>query len=75
MGFLSDSNKALQENVDKSQPRILASYALVGAILLFGGLGYAVDRWRDTSPWFLLIGLCVGIAFGFYEVITSSRHS
>lgn len=48
-----------------------ASYTLVGAVLFLGGIGYAVDRWRDTSPWFLLAGLVLGIVVGFYELITT----
>lgn len=75
MSFLSDSNKALQENLDRNEPRILASYGLVGSILLFGGIGYALDRWQDTSPWFLLFGLLVGIVFGFFGLVKSTRRS
>ena len=74
MSFLSDSNKAMQENLDRSEPQIFAAYALTGSILLFGGIGYLIDRWQDTSPWFLLTGLIVGIAFGFSRVIISTRR-
>ncbi len=42
-----------------------ASYTLIGAIILLGGIGYAVDSWRGTSPWFLLGGLLLGIIVGF----------
>ena len=41
-----------------------ASYALVGSILVLGGLGYGFDKWRDTSPWGLIIGLTLGIGVG-----------
>ena len=74
---LSDSgqaNKALQDTLDRNEPRIVASYALIGAILLLGGIGYAVDWWRGTSPWFLLAGLSVGILFGFYNLVSSLRR-
>jgi F0F1-type ATP synthase assembly protein I len=46
-----------------------ASYTLVGAIILLGGIGYAVDRWQGTAPWFLVAGLALGIIVGFYELI------
>ena len=75
--YLSDvgqANKALQDCLDRNEPRIVASYALIGAILLLGGVGYAVDWWRGTSPWFLLVGLTVGILFGFYNLIASLRR-
>jgi F0F1-type ATP synthase assembly protein I len=73
--FLSDSgqaNKALQQTLDKNEPRIVASYALIGAILLLGGIGYAVDC--GTSPWFVLAGLSVGILFGVYNLVSSLRR-
>ena len=75
--YLSDAgeaNKALQDSLDRNEPRIVASYALIGAILLLGGAGYAVDWWRGTSPWFLLGGLTLGILFGFYNLVTSLRR-
>ena len=75
--YLSDSgeaNKALQETLDRNEPRIVASYALIGAILLLGGVGYAVDWWRGTSPWFLLVGLILGILLGFYNLVGSLRR-
>lgn len=66
--FLARSLKAFQENVERSGPAAGASYTLVGAIILLGAIGYAVDRWRGTSPWFLLAGLLMGIIVGFYEL-------
>lgn len=68
------ANRALQDNLDRNEPRILASYALIGAILLLGGLGYAIDWWAATSPWFLLAGLSTGILFGFYNLLRSLRR-
>ena len=66
--FLARSLKAFQENVERSGPAAGASYTLIGAIILLGGIGYAVDRWRGTSPWFTLAGLLMGIVVGFYEL-------
>src|SRR5205814_1115527 len=68
-----------------SAPTTSATYALVlgcaviatiliGAIMLLGGIGYAVDRWRGTSPWFLLGGLLLGIIVGFYELAKTVWH-
>ena len=45
-----------------------ASYTLIGAILVLGGIGYALDAWLGTSPWCLLVGLLLGIIVGFYEL-------
>jgi len=60
--------EAFQETVRKSGPAAMGSYTLIGAIMLLGGIGYAVDWWRGTSPWFLLAGLALGLIVGFYEL-------
>ena len=52
----------------KSGPAAMGSYSLIGAILLLGGIGYAVDNWRGSSPWGLLTGLVFGLIVGFYEL-------
>jgi len=46
----------------------MGSYTLIGAIILLGGIGYAVDSWRGTAPWGLLTGLMLGLIVGFYEL-------
>jgi F0F1-type ATP synthase assembly protein I len=66
--LLARSFQHLQENVRRSGPAAAASYTLIGAIILLGGIGYAVDEWRGTSPWFLLGGLLLGLIVGFYDL-------
>jgi hypothetical protein len=66
--FLVRSLKSFQENVRQAGPAAGASYTLIGAIMLLGGIGYALDTWRGTSPWFLLGGLLLGLIVGFYEL-------
>ena len=66
--FLERAAKAFQDNVTRSGPVASASYTLIGAIILLGGIGYAIDRWRGTTPWFLLGGLFLGLIVGFYEL-------
>jgi F0F1-type ATP synthase assembly protein I len=61
--------RSFQENVARSGPVAGASYTLVGGIILLGGIGYAVDRWQGTSPWFLVGGLFLGMVVGFYELV------
>ena len=63
------SLKAFQENMRRAGPAAMAGYSLIGAIILLGGIGYAIDAWRGgTSHWFLLSGLLLGIIVGFYEL-------
>jgi F0F1-type ATP synthase assembly protein I len=59
----------LQENLRRDEPGILASYTLVGAVVVLGGIGYGVDVWNGTSPWFLLSGLVTGIILGFVNLV------
>jgi F0F1-type ATP synthase assembly protein I len=66
--FSASGLKTLQTTVSQSGPAAMASYTLIGAIVLLGGIGYAVDEWRGTSPWFLLAGLLLGLIVGFYEL-------
>jgi F0F1-type ATP synthase assembly protein I len=72
--FLARSAKSLQDNVRRSGSVAGASYSLIGAIILLGGIGYAVDRWLGTSPWFLLGGLLLGLIVGFYELAKTVWH-
>ncbi len=41
------------------------------ALVAGGALGYVVDRWLGTSPWFTLVGVVLGIAAAV--LITVSR--
>ena len=66
---LGSATRAFQRNVSRSAPVAAASYTLIGAIILLGGLGYAGDAWLGTTPWLLLLGLLLGIIVGFYELV------
>jgi F0F1-type ATP synthase assembly protein I len=72
--FISRSSRSFQQNVEKSGSAAGASYTLIGAIILLGGVGYALDRWLGTSPWFLLGGLIAGLIVGFYELARTVWH-
>ena len=73
-GPFARAAKSLQENAERAGPAASASYTLIGAIILLGGIGYAVDRWLATSPWFLLAGLALGLIVGFYELAKTVWH-
>ena len=66
--FLARSLRSMQDNLRKAGPAAAAGYTLIGAILLLGGIGYALDVWRGTSPWFLIAGLLLGLIVGFFEL-------
>jgi F0F1-type ATP synthase assembly protein I len=67
-GVLPDSHDRLPTALGRAGPAVAAGYTLIGAIVLLGGTGYALDGWLETSPWFLLGGLILGLVVGFYEL-------
>jgi F0F1-type ATP synthase assembly protein I len=72
--FLARSAKSFQHNAEKAGPAASASYTLIGAIVLLGGLGYAIDYWSGASPWFLIGGLLLGIVVGMWELAKTVWH-
>jgi F0F1-type ATP synthase assembly protein I len=68
------SSRSLQVTLSRGAPGILASYALIGAVIAFGGLGYLLDHYLNTTPWFVLIGLLLGICIGFYNLVSVGRR-
>jgi len=65
---LARSAEAFQKSAQRAGPAASASYALIGSIVLLGGLGYAIDQWRGTFPGFFLGGLMLGLVAGFYQL-------
>jgi F0F1-type ATP synthase assembly protein I len=67
--FLERSVQSLQGTVVRSaDSAAMASYSLIGAIVLLGGIGYGLDQWLGTAPWLLLGGLLLGLIVGFYSL-------
>ena len=46
---------------------------LAVAVLAGLGLGYLADRAVHTSPWFLLVGLLLGVVLGGLSVVRTVR--
>jgi F0F1-type ATP synthase assembly protein I len=44
-------------------------FTLVGLVLVFAGLGYVLDRWAGTGPWFMIGGVFVGAGLGFAYLV------
>lgn len=65
---------------DPSSWRALGSLVQMGmtfvicTVLGLAG-GYWADRWLGSSPWFLLVGLGLGIAAGFVNLFRSIREA
>lgn len=46
-----------------------AIFSLVIAVIVCLGIGWALDRWLNTSPWLLVSGILLGAVIGFYQFI------
>jgi F0F1-type ATP synthase assembly protein I len=68
------SIQVFQDNVNRAGPAASASYSLVGAIIVLGGLGYAADRWFGSAPWGAFSGLMLGLVVGFYQLVKATRR-
>jgi F0F1-type ATP synthase assembly protein I len=44
------------------------------ALVVCTALGYLVDRWLGTSPWFTLVGLVLGIAAAVLLTVSRVRR-
>ena len=57
-----------QKIITQSGPAAVASYSLVGTIIICIALGWLVDSKKGTSPYGLLAGLGLGLISGFYQL-------
>ncbi len=46
-----------------------AALSLVFSVVALLGVGWVLDRWLGTSPWFVVSGIVLGAAVGFYQFI------
>lgn len=69
----SDRLDAMRDEPDQESPHsagaglgqaMRVSTELLAGLLVGGALGYGLDRFLETSPWFLLAGLGLGFAAG-----------
>lgn len=60
--------KLVRTNAANAGPAMSASYTLLGAILVLGGLGYALDVYLGTAPALVTTGLLLGVAAGLYHL-------
>ena len=56
----------------KSGLAYAAAFSLFGAVVAGLLVGWLLDRWLGTRPWFLVGGLVLGAAAGLYEFVRTS---
>jgi len=66
------NKKSTQKEINsafvKAGPYLNIGYFFIGAIVLFGYIGYKADQWAKTGFIFLLSGLFMALGLGFYNM-------
>jgi len=52
-----------------------AGIVLFASVASFCALGYFLDRWFGTQPWFLIGGIILGSAAGLFEFVRISSKT
>jgi F0F1-type ATP synthase assembly protein I len=65
------SNAALWRGLDHAY---MMQVELIAALLIWGGVGWLVDRWLGSGPWLTVLGALVGYAAGFYLIWLRSQR-
>lgn len=42
---------------------------LAASVLILGGAGWFADKYLNTAPWLLVIGLCLGSTIGLIQFL------
>ncbi|HEX6730325.1 MAG TPA: AtpZ/AtpI family protein [Pyrinomonadaceae bacterium] len=64
-----------QETNRKSGMAYAAGFTLFASVAAFTGLGWLADRWFQTDPWFLVLGIILGSIGGLYQFIRISSRT
>ena len=65
---LGKSFAYFQKIVRESGPAATVSYTLLASVLIFTILGWYMDKVQATGPFWILIGLGLGLVTGFYHL-------
>ena len=64
-----------QDQNRKSGYAYAAGITLFATVAAFCGLGWLLDKWLGTTPWFLVGGIVVGSAAGFFQFVRLSSKT
>ncbi len=63
-----------QKVLNQAGPAASASYSLLASILLFIFGGFYIDKYLDTSPSGIIIGMFLGLVVGFYQMVKFAKY-
>ena len=63
-----------QKVLNQAGPAASASYSLLASILLFIFGGFYIDKYFDTSPSGIIIGMLLGLVVGFYQMVKFAKY-
>ena len=64
-----------QETNRKSGMAYAAGFTLFASVAGFTGLGWLADKWFQTAPWLLILGIILGSAAGLYQFVRISSKT
>jgi ATP synthase protein I len=70
-----DSSKPTPDENRKAGFAYAAGLTLFASVAAFCGIGWMLDKWLGTQPWFLVAGIVVGSAAGLYECVRLSSKT
>lgn len=57
-----------------ARPLMSLGFEILGSILGLGGVGWLIDYWLNTFPWFFAIGMILGIIGGLYNAVKKALN-
>lgn len=69
MSIEGSENDTSGRNLASRASLLGLGWQIASTLLIFTAGGYALDRWLDTLPWFLLAGALLGMVGIFYRVL------
>jgi len=64
-----------QDENRKSGLAYAAAITLFDVVATFCGLGWLLDKWLGTEPWFLIGGIVFGSAAGLFQFVRLSSRT
>ena len=69
------SKQSDQDENRKTGFAYAAGLTLFASVVTFCGLGWFLDKWFGTQPWFLIGGIVLGSAVGLFEFVRISSKT